>query len=343
VKRVLTSFLLFLTFLAIVGITSCGRKAVLNIYSWAEYVPEEVIEQFEEEFNCRIVYDTYDSNETMYAKLRAGGAGYDIVFPSGDYTSIMIREGMLKSIDRAKIPNLANLDPRVTAKINYDPEHEYSVPYMIGTTGIAVNKKYFSEYPRSWRILEMEEIRGKATLLDDMREVMGAALKTLGYSVNSLERDQLNEAKELVLLWKDSVAKFDNELFAKGVVSGEFWVVHGYGENIFYEATEEEIEDIDFFIPEEGSTLWIDNMVILKDSKHSDLAHEFINFILRPDVSAEISDYLLLPSPNSKAAELLTEEPIYELADLEDCEMIEDIGEDLVLFNEIWNEIRFGL
>ncbi|HQQ57554.1 MAG TPA: extracellular solute-binding protein, partial [Mesotoga sp.] len=202
---------------------------------------------------------------------------------------------------------------------------------------------YLQDYPKSWEIFQMPELRGKMTLLDDMREVFGAALKYLGYSVNTTDEAQLKEAKNLILEWKKNIAKFDNELFAKGVISGEFWVVHGYGENIFYEATEEELENIDFFIPREGSTMWIDSFVILKGARNIDNAHLFINYILRPEVSAKISDYLLLPSPNVPARELMEEEPVYTAQEMENTELIKDLGRDLRLYNDLWNEIRFGL
>ncbi len=227
-----------------------------------------------------MTYDTYDSNETMFAKLKAGARGYDLAMPSADYTSIMIKENMLLKIDRSKIDNLINIDPDIIEQMYYDPNNEYSIPYMVGTTGIAVNTLYLQDYPKSWEIFQMPELRGKMTLLDDMREVFGAALKYLGYSVNTTDEAQLKEAKNLILEWKKNIAKFDNELFAKGVISGEFWVVHGYGENIFYEATEEELENIDFFIPREGSTMWIDSFVILKGARNIDNAHLFINYIL---------------------------------------------------------------
>jgi len=123
---------------------------------------------------------------------------------------------------------------------------------------------------------------------------------------------------------------------------GEFWVVHGYGENIFYEATEEELKYIDFFIPWEGSTLWIDSFVILKGATNLENAHLFINYILRPDVAAEVSDYLLLPSPNVPARELTKEEPVYSAEDLKNTELIKDLGEHLRIYNTLWNEIRFG-
>jgi len=315
----------------------------LIIYGWSDYIPSEVIEAFSQEYGVNVTYDSYDSNETMFAKIKAGARGYDLAMPSADYTSIMIKEDMLIPIDKSLIPNLVNIDPSVIEQMYYDPENTYSIPYMVGTTGIAVNTKYVESYPRSWKIFELPQFKGMMSLLDDMREVFGAALKFLGYSVNTTDTAELQAAKELILTWKENIAKFDSELFAKGVLSGEFWVVHGYGENIFYEATEEELEDIDFFIPVEGSTLWIDSFVILKGAKNIDNAHLFINYILRPDVAAKISDYLLLPSPNVPARELMEEEPVYSAKEMENTELIKDLGEDLRIYNSLWNEIRFGL
>jgi spermidine/putrescine transport system substrate-binding protein len=329
-------------FLVLVSILTFG-SGNLVIYCWSDYIPEEVITNFSREYNISVTYDTYDSNETMFAKLRAGARGYDLAVPSADYTSIMIKENMLLEIDRSKITNFENIDPAVIEKMYYDPQNRFSIPYMVGTTGIAVNTKYLQDYPRSWSIFEMAELRGKMTLLDDMREVLGAALKYLGYSVNTTDLKQLNEARDLVLKWKSNIAKFDNELFAKGVISGEFWVVHGYGENIFYDATEEELENIDFFIPEEGSTMWIDSFVILKGARNIDSAHLFIDYILRPEVAALVSDNLLLPSPNVPARELMEEESVYTAEDLEDTELIRDLGRDIRIYNDLWNQIRFGL
>ncbi len=331
--------ILFVTIIAL----TITAKETLHIYSWSDYIPEEVIQGFEEEFNCNVIYDTYDSNETMYAKLKAGATGYDLAFPSGDYTEIMIRENMLIPLEKDLIPNMIYIDPEVLKLIEYDPGNEYSAPYQLGSTGIAVNTFYVDEYEKSWSIYQREDLKGKMTLLDDMREVFGAALKYLGYSVNTTNTEHLQQAKEVILEWKNNIVKFDNEVFAKGVISGEFWVVHGYGENIYYEGTEEELKNIEFFIPKEGSTLWIDNMVILKGARNVELAHKFINYILEPEISAIISDYLLLPSIIPAAEEYIEEERIYTVEDLDMCEMINDLGADLQLYNKIWNEIRFGL
>ncbi len=329
----LSSFLLFNL------VSSCNRSNTLHIYNWADYIPEEVIKEFEKEYNCKVVYDTYSSNEEMYSKLKQGGTGYDIVFPSGDHVRMMINDGMLEKLDLSRIPNIKNIDPIVLSKTTFDPDHEYSVPYMMGTTGIIVNKKFLKSFEKSWSIYERADLKNKLTLLDDMREVFGAALKYLGYSVNSTNPDEIEQAKQVILKWKENIIKFDATTYAQGVVNGEFWAVHGYPENVFQLIPEDERDNFEFFVPKEGGTLWIDSMVILKTSKNKDLAYKFINFILRPEISAKISDYLMIPSPVTDAVNYKEVANIYEISDLENCEIIDYLGDKIDLYNKAWEEI----
>jgi len=336
-------FLLFAFVIVVFSVffllSSCNKSNVLRIYNWADYIPEEVIQQFEKEYNCKVIYDMFASNEEMFAKIKSGGTGYDIVFPSGDHVKMMINEGLLEKLDLSKIPNFKNIDPTVLSKTTYDPNHEYSVPYMMGTTGLIVNKKYLKDYEKSWSIYERANLKGKMTLLDDMREVFGAALKYLGYSVNTTNPDEIKQAKQVILKWKENIVKFDATTYAQGVVNGEFWVVHGYPENVFQLIPEEDLENFEFFVPKEGGTLWIDSMVILKDAKNKDLAYKFINFILRPEIAAQISDYLMIPSPITDAQKYKKVEPLYMLDELGNCEIIDYIGEHIDLYNKAWEEI----
>lgn len=328
---------------AILGVAGCSsNKNKLYIYNWTYYVPDEVLRDFEKKFNAKIVYDMYASNEEMFAKLQAGGTGYDLVFPSGDYVSIMIRKGMLEKIDKSRIPNLANIDKGVLQKIHFDDGSQYSVPYMMGAAGISVNKKQLQNYEHSWNVFEKSELKGRCTLLDDMREVLGGALKTLGYSVNSVNPEELQKAKEVVLKWKENIVKFDAEAFGKGFASGEFWCVHGYAENVFLELDSTMIPDVDFFIPREGTAMYMDNMVLLKDAKNKDLAYQFMNYIHEPEVFAKIVDFLKLPSINTAANAHRKVQPKYQLSDLANSEFKDDLGDNLELYNKIWQEIRVG-
>ncbi|MFN3328589.1 MAG: extracellular solute-binding protein, partial [Fervidobacterium pennivorans] len=306
---------------------------------WADYIPMDVIAQFEKENNCKVIYDTYSSNEEMYSKIKQGGAGYDLIFPSGDHVKMMINEGLLEEIDISKIPNFKGLDPVVLMKTTFDPEHKYSVPYMMGATGLIINKRYVKAFERSWRLIENKELKGKVTLLDDMREVFGAALKYLGYSVNTTNPEEIEKAKEVILGWKENIVKFDATTYAQGIVNGEFWVVHGYPENVFQLVPMEEMDNFEFVIPKEGGAMWIDSMVIPKGAKNKELAYKFIDFILRPEISAQISDFLMIPSPVTEASKFKKVKNIYELSDLENCEILDYLGEYIDLYNTAWEEI----
>jgi spermidine/putrescine transport system substrate-binding protein len=305
-------------------------------------MPQDVLDSFAAKYNAEIVYDVYPSNEDMFAKLKSGGGGYDIVVPSGDYVSIMIHEKMLEPIDLALIPHFAHLDSSVLNKIKFDSGNKYSVPYMMGSSGIAVNRKYVSGYRKSWWIFNRADLKDRMTMLDDMREVLGAALATLGYSVNTTDTAQLGRAEALVKSWKKNIVKFDAEAFAKGFAAGEFWVVHGYAENIFREYDSTRYDEVDFFIPEEGGSMYIDNMVILKGARNLPLAHEFINYIHTPEIYARIIDYLGYPCINSAARPLLKKKPNYELGQLVNSEFKEDLAEKIELYNAVWEEIRVG-
>ncbi|MDR1596621.1 MAG: extracellular solute-binding protein, partial [Treponema sp.] len=217
----------------------CAKKPKLYLYNWTYYTPDSVLRQFEEEYKCEIVYDTYASNEELYAKLLSGGTGYDLVVPSGDYVSIMIKQNMLEKIDKSKLSNLGNIDPLVLKKAIYDPGMEYSVPYYFGAAGIAVNTARVPQYEKSWSIFSRTDLRGKMTMLDDMREVLGDALVHLGYSVNTTNPGEIAAARDLVNnSWKPNLVKFDAEAFGKGFADEDFWVVQGYAEVVYEEISE---------------------------------------------------------------------------------------------------------
>ena len=180
------------------------------------------------------------------------------------------------------------------------------------------------------------------TLLDDMREVLGAALRALGYSVNSTNPEEVEAAKNLVLKWKNGIVKFDAEAFGKGFAAGEFWVVQGYAENVFLELDEGTKQNVVFFIPEEGGPMYMDNMVILKDARNVELAHQFMNFIHEPEVYAKIMDYLETPSINVAARDFMEMTPHYEIEDMANSEFKADLGEHLEMYNKMWQEIRVG-
>lgn len=340
-----TALLLLSLVLVFSGCGSGTAKAKkLYIFNWTYYTPDSVIEKFEKEYGVDVVYDSFASNEEMFAKLKAGGASYDICFPSGDYVSIMIAENMLQKIDKSALKNFGNVDPEVLARCDFDPGNEYSVPYYMGAAGVAVNKTKVAEYEKSWSIFARKDLAGKMIMLDDMREVMGDALKYLGYSVNTVDQAQIGEAKKLINeTWKPNLLKFDAEAFAKNFASGEVWVAQGYAESIYAELEQSRWGEVDFFIPKEGGPSYIDSMVVLKNSKNKDLAVKFIDFIHRPEIYAEFCDAFGFPATANVPARALKSGPSYYSAEsLAPCELKKDVGADLEKYNAAWQEIKVG-
>ncbi|MCE5255252.1 MAG: extracellular solute-binding protein [Spirochaetaceae bacterium] len=323
---------------------SKAKSDKLYIFNWTYYTPDSVIEKFEKEYGVDVVYDSFASNEEMFAKLKAGGASYDLCFPSGDYVSIMIKEGMLAKIDHSALSNYGNIAPEVLAKCSFDPGNEYSIPYYMGAAGIAVNKKKVPTFEKSWSIFGRKDLAGKMIMLDDMREVMGDALKYLGYSVNSTKQEEIDKAESLINdTWKPNLLKFDAEAFAKNFASGEVWVAQGYAESIYAEMDKSKFDDVEFFIPKEGGPSYIDSMVILKNSKNKELALKFIDFIHRPEIYAEFCDYFGFPATaNTQARGLKKGASYYTIESLEPCELKEDVGADLEKYNQAWQDIKVG-
>ncbi len=326
---------------AVLMLAGCnGQK--LFIYNWTYYIPDEVLKGFEKEYNCKIVYDMFTSNEEMFTKLKAGATGYDLTFPSGDYVSIMIKEGMVQKIDKTKLSNFKYLDESVLAKVKFDNGLEYSVPYMMAGSGVAINTDVIKDYKRDMSVFSNGAYSGRMTLLDDMREVFGYALKTLGYSVNSINTQELEEAKNLIMEWKKNILKFDAESFGKGFAAGEFVAVQGYAENVFLELDEAGRNRTVFFIPSAGGPMYMDCMVLLNGAKNVELSYQFMNYIHRPEVYAKICDFLMLPSINVEARNHTKVKPNYTIEDLANSEFKEDIGESLELYNKLWQDIRIG-
>ncbi len=334
---------IFVLLLALVTIVACGRKEkadtnTLYLFNWSDYLPEEILNDFERETGIKVIADYYSSNEEMYAKIKAGSTGYDIIFPSTDFAEIMLSQGMLEKIDLTKVPNLANLNESISSKIDFDKGHNYVIPYAVGATGIAVNKKYVTDYTRDFSIFTNEKYKNRMTLLDDMREVLTSALVYNGFDSVSTDEKELEIAKNTIKEWKKNILKFDSESFGKGFANEEYWIVHGYYENIVAQIPEELYDNVEFFIPEKGGTMYIDSMVILKGSKNLENAHTFINYIHKPEVYVKVIDYLETPSINIEAEKIRETIPAYTIEDLEKTVLLRDLGEALEVHNKTWTE-----
>jgi spermidine/putrescine transport system substrate-binding protein len=342
--------LFFSTIIITLFLSGCNKSNSLNgtlyLYNWTYYTPDSIVEQFEKETGIDVVIDNFASNEEMFAKVMAGGnEGYDIIFPSSDYTSIMIKLGMLEEIDHSKVPNIKYINPLIKEKATYDSDFRYSVPYFMGSSGIAVNKVYAPEnYSRTWDIFADKRMAGRMSMLDDMREVMGGALKHLGYSGNTTNEEELQQALDLIVTeWKPNIVKFDSESFAKSFARGEFWVSQCYPENVFSEISEDKRKDIDFFIPSEGGMMYIDNMVIPKGSKNVEAALKFINFIHKPEIYAQFLDEFGFPPTTNTNVEKYMKNTKYAFTseDMKNSDNIMDLGEDLEKYNSLWQIIRY--
>lgn len=322
----------------------CRRKTPeLKIYTWADYFKPELLQRFEKEHGCKIVIDTFESNESMYAKIKAGATGYDLLTPSSYFVKIMNNQGYLQSLDHGQLPNLKHVDADYL-KIAMDPEMRHSVPYMLTNTGMAYLKSKVQNFSPSWTMFNQAALKGRMTMLNDMRETLGAALKSLGYSLNSRNDKELEAARDVAIAWKRNLAKFESEQYKGGIASGEFLLVHGFSGDILQ--VQQENPDVQFVIPTEGTSISCDDLVILKTAKEAKLALEFINFIHDPEVAAENTNFLSYVCPNqasyAKVNQELRNNPAVFLAPevRAKCEVIDDLGADTAKYNRMWDQVK---
>ena len=336
-----------LVLFTVILLTSCGffdRRETLHIYNWAEYISEEVIEAFEREFNCRVVVDTFDSNESMFARLRAGAVGYDLIFPTSYMAETLWNEEILLPLDHDLLPNIVGIDPEFLQHQATDKEMVYSVPYMLGTTGIGYRKDRVTVTEKSWAIFDREDLAGRMMMLDDMRETIGAALKFLGFSINSTDPDEINAAADVVIRWKRNLAQFDSEAYRTGLASGAFFVAQGYSGDVRMVIDDE--PNVAYFLPEEGFLFYVDDMVIPRAAPNPALAHAFINFVTAPENAAANMEWIYFLSPVTAAHDLLDEEMLNDPAVfvpreiLSRAETIRDVRESLHLYSAAWDRIK---
>jgi spermidine/putrescine transport system substrate-binding protein len=315
----------------------------LHVYIWADYIKPELIERFEQKHGCKVVVDTYDSNESMYAKVRAGAAGYDILVPSSYMVGLLWQQGLIRELDRGLIPNAVNVDPEVLAKLE-DAAMSHSVPYATSYGVLAYRKDRLKSPPASWSALEAAEVRRRACVLNDMRETLGAALRHLGFSVNTRDAGQLTRAGEVVKRWKKAVAKFDNEQYKSAIDSGEFVLVHGYSGDLFQVV--EENDQVGILVPEEGVVMACDEFVIPRSARQPALAHAFINYLLDGVVAAENMEWTGYVCPNKDAMARVSREflsnPAVAVPEAvrKKSEVIRDLGNDLPKYTKVWDEIK---
>jgi spermidine/putrescine-binding protein len=316
--------------------TACTEGQVdgdLQLYNWSDYMDPALLEGFQEEFGVAATETTYDSNEAMLAQLQAGVL-YDVIVPSDYMVGIMIEQGLLNEINTQAVPNMANLAERFT-ELPYDPGPVYSAAYLYGTTGLGVNKTIVGEdFPHSWALIFDPELTtgfaGGVSVLNDPREAMGAALEYLGYSLNDTDLEHLQEAADVITAAKDGIATFDSDQYSESLANGQVAVAHGYSGNMITDISNApNPDDFVYILPEEGATLWIDNMVVPTTAEHPCTAFTFINYMLEAENAAALSNYIAYGSPNAAALEFVDPEVVefYAGTDSANLEVIEDQGD----------------
>jgi spermidine/putrescine transport system substrate-binding protein len=349
-KRFIIAILLVAVLLAA---TACSKKArTLYVFNWSDYIDPELVTQFEKEHNCKVKIPTYDSNENMFAKIESTRESFDIAVPSGDHVTLLAQKGYLEPLDKTKLTHWGNLDPKLLEKAkSFDPGNQYAVPYFWGLTGLLYNKKKVPDEvlkSGSWAILGDKHFSGKQkiSMLEDAREVVGAALVYKGYNINDSSPEALKAASEALAIWDQNVSQYDSESYKNEVADGTTWLGQAYNGDALQQM--ELNKDLGFLLPVEGTSLWMDSMVILKSSQNKDLAYDFINYMLESETAKTNADYVKYATPNAEATKLLdpafTGNPlIYPSAEyLDKCYMIEFLGDKVKAINDLFEQIRMN-
>lgn len=277
----------------------------LNFYTWDTYIGETTLADFQKATGIEVKIDLFADNDELFAKLRSGNPGYDVIVPTNNWVARMIKADMLEPLNHALIPNIKNITPRfLGADVSFDPDRKYSLPYMWGTIGIGYRKSKFKEPPTSWKLLyDSSEFSGRISLMSECDVLLGLALKYLGYSLNSTDDKQIAEAEALVIKQKPHIKAFAEDNGQDLLASGEVDLAMEWNGDIAQLMTED--EDIGYVVPTEGGQLWEDTLAIPKGAPHPENAHAFINFIHDPEVNMAIANTVQYATPNQAAIALM--------------------------------------
>ncbi len=315
-----------LTGVAALGLMAGGALAqdrVVNVYNWSDYIDESILEDFTKETGIKVVYDVFDSNEVLETKLLAGGTGYDVVVPTGTFLGRQIQAGAFQKLDKSKLENLKNLWPEIMQRIEkYDPGNEYAINYMWGTTGIGYNvekvKEIMPDAPvDSWDMVFNPEIAAKFAdcgiyMLDTADEMFPAALNYLGLDPDSSSTEDFEKASELLLKVRPYVQKFHSSEYINALANGDICIAVGWSGDVLQARDRAAEADngvtVEYVIPKEGAMMWFDNMAIPVDAPHVAEAHEFLDYMMRPEVIAKATNYVFYANGNKASQEFVLEE-----------------------------------
>lgn len=322
-----------------------GSNDTLNLYAWSAYTDDEVFNDFTDRTGFKVVADIYDSNETMLAKMQAGGGdAYSIIYPSDYMVQQMVELDMLTAIDHSQVEGLKNVLDKWVSPV-YDPNNQHSVPYSWGTTGFVYNSEALKQAPTDWDYLwdNQESLNRKMTLLNDVREVLGGVLRSLGYSYNSTDPAELEAAYEKLVELKPAIASFTTDGWRDQLVTGDLVLAMGYSVDAI--DTMSANPQLRYVIPASGSSLWTDTMVIPKTAPNAEAAYAWINYMYEAESGAAVVDKLKIATPNQAAFELVSDElksdktlfPPEEI--LANCEGIAPVGDTAELYDKYWTQL----
>ena len=329
-------------------VETSSEQQQLFLFNWGNYIDPELIKEFEAETGIQVVYETFDSNDAMEAKLKQGGTRYDIVFPSESSITKLVNQNLLQKLDHSKIKGLENISPFLLNS-PVDKGNQYTVPYFWGTVGIMVNTKYIDpESIQTWNDLWKEDFKNKVLVLDGNREALGMALQSLGYSLNSKNEDELKAAEQKLKELKPNVRAVLNEEIKTMMKLEEAPIGMGYSGDAA--AVAEENPNVQYILPKDGSAVWTDNFAIAHTAVNIEGAYAFINFMLRPENAARNAEYVGYSTPNEKAKELMdpevtSDETYYPSEEIiNSLEHYEYLGNDWIQkYNEAFLDFKMEL
>ncbi|MEM7058452.1 MAG: spermidine/putrescine ABC transporter substrate-binding protein [Pseudomonadota bacterium] len=325
--------------------TMAAEEKKLNFYNWDTYIGETTLEDFNEASGIEVKMDLFADNDELFAKLKEGNPGYDLIVPTNDYVERMIAADMLVPLDHSKIPNMSNLGKNFQ-DASFDPGLKHSVAYMWGTIGVGYNKKRTGDINASWKHLyDSDQFAGKISLLGDGQNVLGHAMKYMGKSLNSTDMADIKAAEEMLIAQKGNIKVFADDNGQDLLASGEVVIAQEWNGDILQVMAED--DELSFFVPDEGGLIWQDCLCIPKGAPHPDNAHAFINYILEADPGALIADYIQYATPNEAARSKLSAEynenpaifPTEET--VAKCEFQLYLGEEHVKnINDAWTRVQ---
>ena len=336
---ILTVFLLFSSCIQNNANIKKNNVGQLSIYLPGEYIDPELIEEFSKETGIKVKIENFENNEDMFVKIQHGHTDYDIVVASDYMIEKMIKLDMLEKIDYLKLKNYKYID-NYFKNMKFDINNEYNVPYFYGYVGILYNKKYIDEPVDSWNILFDEKYKGKILMLNSTRDSMMIALKTLGYSMNTIDENEINEAINLLISQKPLVLAYGLDDIREEMLNESAWLLPTYNGEIIDLGREN--DDLELSIPKEGTNVWVDSMVILKESKNIDLIYKFIDFILEPKNNAKNAEFVGYSTPNKGALDFISPEirnntkAYPNLSEFKNCEEFIDLDDYIKLYNDAW-------